>query len=393
MFLGQRMSNRLPHNPRMKTDDPGPALNSPPDEASAKAGQPPVLRSASGEGGPTINCDSLPLVASFDAALALYERDKDPFHLAAFMIRLWLGGLVLDAEAEYAEKKRASDRSLQNGEAWRQLQQIFPTILAHPQPPVLRSASAEGGSTLNSLPRHTGAAAAQLPYLASCFHRFCEADKSPLNSLRRAYLPLSIELNQGPAHSDSASHQSITPLLHHSNLLRRWCSWLDADIHLRTHRHWHLAPVCFDPDAEKRELARLGNAQRHFTELSEKSRSAWHQLFAEAAERFKNSPKWPTLGSAMADGADPLWLYPDADTLIISLWPLVTRHNWTYRDLLNVIRPALKRPDAYPSDNERDFSTYCRNVLGLQKTGRGNSSRDGRPRGWDVAQRLISALL
>src|SRR6185436_5517101 len=113
-------------------------------------------------------------------------------------------------------------------EAWRQLCEIFPNSLANSQL-----------STINS----------QLPFLISCFHRFCESDQSPVNSLRRAYLPLSIELNlesTSPLSSDgrgikgegaetlnpglrSAATSRSIGKLSSLNFLVRWCSWLDAE--------------------------------------------------------------------------------------------------------------------------------------------------------------------
>jgi hypothetical protein len=32
----------------------------------------------------------------------------------------------------------------------------------------------------------------------------------------------------------------------------------------------------------------------------------------------------------------------DLDTVVIALWPMVSPHNWTYLDLLNVIRPPAQ---------------------------------------------------
>ena len=112
--------------------------------------------------------------------------------------------------------------------------------------------------------------------------------------------------------------------------------------------------------------------------MDERARAAWLSDFTAAAERFQDSDKWGALGQAVADQSDRLWLYPDLDTLVIALWPLVKAHNWTYRDLLSVMRPALERPDAYPCDSEQNFATYCINVLGLRKVGRGASARNGR---------------
>ena len=73
----------------------------------------------------------------------------------------------------------------------------------------------------------------------------------------------------------------------------------------------------------------------------------------------------------MGAAPDRVWQYPEVDTLVIVLWPLVKAYNWTYRDLLNIIRPSLTRPKAYPCDREQDFATYCVNVLGLRKKGKG----------------------
>jgi hypothetical protein len=172
----------------------------------------------------------------------------------------------------------------------------------------------------------------------------------------------------------------------------RWCDWLDAEIHLRTHRRWHESPSCFDPDPETRHLAALGNAQRHLAKLDDRAKACWLADFATAAEHYQNSPKWSALGKAMADDSDRQWQHPDVDTLVISLWPLVKAYNWTYRDLLNVIRPALKRGDAYPCASEQDFAAYCANVLGMRKAGKGVSAKNGRPKGSDVAKEWCPAM-
>jgi hypothetical protein len=168
----------------------------------------------------------------------------------------------------------------------------------------------------------------------------------------------------------------------------RLCQWLDSEIHLRTHRHWHESPAAFDPDPETRYLAALGNAQRHLANLDLHAQTAWVHDMASAAQHFKNSPKWAALGKAMSDNSDRSWLYPEVDTLVIGLWPLVKSFNWTYRDLLNVVRPVLKRPEAYPCSAEHEFASYCANVLGLKKASRGRSAKSGRPPGFNIVQHL-----
>jgi len=319
-------------------------------------------------------------MGTFEDAEALAVSQKDPFYLAAFLFQIWLNGLLQRATAEYAEKKNPKDRSLQNGEAWRSFLEFFPF------------APKKG-----------------FGYLLTCLARFAATDDAPGNSLRRALLPVSVErYTPGDSlNSKTINHQLSTidqpglPAINHQpktsnaearRIIMRWCDWVDAAIHLRTHRHWHLAPACFSPDPETRELAALGNAQRHIASLDARARLCWLWDFATAAEKYKDSPKWTALGKAMSDDSDKLWLYADVDSLVISLWPLVKAHNWTYRDLLNVIRPGLKRPTAYPCEREQDFSAYCANVLGLRKQGKGVSAKNGRPAGSDIAKRLCPAL-
>src|SRR5262245_8562050 len=110
------------------------------------------------------NLPRLPFMKNFEDAAALFEQEKDPFYLAAFLIQCWLGGLVLRATAQYAEKKNPKERAMQSGQAWRSLLELFESI------------TRKG-----------------FGYLLSCMFRFCASDDSPGNSLRRALVPLSIE--------------------------------------------------------------------------------------------------------------------------------------------------------------------------------------------------------
>jgi hypothetical protein len=345
--------------------------NGPADPAPQKTPQSPPA-----DGQPSSR-SPLPLMGTFEDAEALAVSQKDPFYLAAFLFQFWLSGLVLRAAAEYAEKKNPKDRALQGGEAWRGFLELFPF-------------APEKG----------------FGYLMTCLVRFCASDDSPGNLLRRALVPLSAERytpsdsNVHPLPSDgrgikgeglpALNHQPKTSNAEARRTIMRWCDWVDAAVHLRTHRHWHLAPGCFSPDPETRELAALGNAQRQLASLDPRARLCWLMDFADAAERYKDSSKWAAMGKAMSDDSDKVWLYADVDTLVIALWPLVKAHNWTYRDLLNVIRPGLKRPTAYPCEREQDFSAYCANVLGLRKQSKGVSAKNGKPAGHEIATRLFS---
>jgi hypothetical protein len=91
----------------------------------------------------------------------------------------------------------------------------------------------------------------------------------------------------------------------------------------------------------------------------------------------------------MGHGGTRPWPYAEIDTLVISLWPLVTRYNWTYQDLLNTIHPAVQRPNAYPCERIQNFVAYCGNVLGLVKKGRARSAKNGKPPGHEVAEQLV----
>lgn len=327
----------------------------------------------------------LPLLRSFQDAEALFQQEHDPFYLAAFLIQCWLGGLVTHAAGQYAEIKNPKDRSLQAGESWRSLVEFFDL---KPDKPC--------------------------QYLLSCLFRFSAEDDSPGNSLRHALVPLMIEHRLtgnyfGPAIPLATFHSPPATLLRLT--LLRWCDWLDAEIHLRTHRRWHESPACFNPDPETRHLAALGNAQRQLSKLDDRAKACWLVDFAAAAEHYRNSPKWSALGKAMADDSDRQWQYPDVDTLVIALWPLVKAYNWTYRDLLTVIRPAFARPKSspfptphsalrtspgaalrYPCSREQDFASYCVNVLGLRKASKGLSAKNQRPKGYDIAIQFCPAL-
>jgi hypothetical protein len=82
------------------------------------------------------------------------------------------------------------------------------------------------------------------------------------------------------------------------------------------------------------------------------------------------------------------WPHPELDEAVISLWPLVQRHNWTFGDLLGVLRDVLPNSDIYPCQNERNLATYCAFTLRLRRFGHGKTARDSRPPGYELALRL-----
>ena len=296
--------------------------------------------------------------------VALSKKEKDNFYIVALHIQRWLAALNKETVVEYAEKKNPRDRVLQTGSAWRGFSEIWGDL---PDP--------------------------QFCYLFTCLARLTTYDDPVSRCLAEARFPLKIEHERsgdyfGPQTPDlSARPAELAQLLRRT--AERWCDWLDAAHQLHIHGNWRHFPIYFDTDIEKRDLAGLGLAQRNYAELNDWMKGAWHHLHAKFAQQFIHSPKWLTVGQAQASQQERLWPYQEIDTTIIYLWPLLKRHNWTYTDLLRVVRSLCQRPDAYPCAREQDFATYCTTVLGLRKKGRGKTTKNRRPPGYDVAHRLF----
>jgi hypothetical protein len=273
-------------------------------------------------------------------------------------IQVWLAHLVKDSAADYAEKKNPADRSPQTGQAWRS----FPARFGPPTGPVCTSAL----SALHDF--------------ASCAHPLAALVADALNAL-------ALEL-QNDAFA-KAKTQNDGQIVEPVSTVQRLCDWLDAAIHFSTHSFWHHARFCFDPDPEKRDLAAMGLTQRYFARQSDYTKAVWHYLHSVWAGQFKDSPKWLTVGQAMLAPEPEPWTYQQLDTVLIYVWPLVKRHNWTYRDLLNVLCPILARPNAYHCQTEQDLAAYASNVLGLHKTGRGATAKNRRPSGCAIVPLLF----
>jgi hypothetical protein len=306
----------------------------------------------------------LPFMKSIAEAKELCQEKQDPFYLTAVMIEAWLGDVVLRAAAEYAEKKNAKERTMQRRQAALGFQEVF----GH-------------------------ADDEDFPHVWECLLRFAEYDDVQAQMLHRALIPLSYEHDSygdyvGLKTMELAkSRAEVVRLMRRS--VERWCDWLDSLVHFKIHASWHLAPVMFDPDSEKRELAVLGVNQRNFAQLGDFGKKWWEWHHGEASVRFQDSPKWQTLGRAMAEDKERIWNHPDVDSAIIRIWPLLKRNNWTYREMRSVVQMVLPKRRRYPLESDQDFSAYCANVLGLSKSGKkGRSKRGAQPRGWEVAVKL-----
>jgi hypothetical protein len=177
--------------------------------------------------------------------------------------------------------------------------------------------------------------------------------------------------------------------------LLRLCDWIESRLHFGTHNAWYRAPDCFSDDPEKTHLANIGIAQRHLAKFSERDRKRWEGIHERAAAKHQDDlKKWGTVGKVQHNPEPRTWTHPDVDALIIGLWPLVVRYNWTYSDLLNVLDKLLPAPPAngdraYPLDSEASLKVHCRTICGLTKIKRGKTTAK-MPEGWMIAEKLFS---
>lgn len=80
------------------------------------------------------------------------------------------------------------------------------------------------------------------------------------------------------------------------------------------------------------------------------------------------------------------------DKTIIFLWPLLKRYNWSYRELLTLVRSLLDCADTYPCQSDHQLAAYCSTVLGLRQAGLTTAPKDRALPGQAVAERLFKFL-
>lgn len=294
--------------------------------------------------------------------VALGRIEQDGFYLDSLLIHAWLNQLLVQGVADYAERKHPKNWGMQTGQAQRAFLQIFGHIREE-----------------------------ELHRLLQSYYRFTEYDDPLAAILFRALVPLSIEHeSQYDFIRSRISDVAERPrefVLSMQETLDRWCDWVDAVIHLQVHGHWHLSPECFPQDARSQFVASPG-IQRCLAPITDSGVPTPGFFLSRGSLRGKQPPKWPVLAREMSSPPQRPWAYPEADEAIISLWPLVNRHNWTYTDLLRVLRDLLSEASVYPCQTERNLATYCTHTLRLRKNGHGKTAREDRPSGYHVALRL-----
>jgi hypothetical protein len=280
--------------------------------------------------------------------------------MTAFMLEARLGEVTCRIVDEFANERSASKRDFQTGVA----AELYVRMFGH-------------------VPD------SELHHLFQSVLRFAGYDDPQSRLLGKAFWATSKEMpiQEWSAYGKPVSHTNLAAFIR--SVLRRICDWVDAFSHAQMHAFSHWAPVAFDPDPEKRELALLGFQHRGFHAMTDFQKTWWQWHHQEASERLSDPAKWSMVGKGMTSEATTLQNYPALDEAVILFWPLMLKHHWTYRDMANVLRSVAPSPISYPCEREQDLATYCANVLGLRKKGKkGKTTKDGLPPGSEIARAL-----
>jgi hypothetical protein len=312
---------------------------------------------------------------SIPDAVAVSEEKGDSFYLDAFMFQAWVGECICHVVQEYSRTNPA-ERSLQSGQARRAFQHLF------------------GNATENDQ-----------AYLYYHLLRLAAFEDSLASRISDALVLLYFEHDLEGAYFNPRiiPPVQLTPEAHRSNPKRlnllaaetfpRLADWLDAILHLESHEMSHYAPQCFDPDPEKRQLATLGLKSQSLATASDQSKAAY-KSHLEALAELKDTPKWKAFEVGARTSAEGVWPFEEADTCIILLWPLLTKHGWSMGQLYNILRVRLSSPSDYPLNSLQDFITHCSTKLGLHSNQLTSpeTALTSLP-GYHVAQRIISQHL
>jgi hypothetical protein len=236
---------------------------------------------------------------------------------------------------------------------------------------------------------------ATLPAILKCCRRYATEETCHAHTVRDACTLLEWELHFRALPYDLENPDRNPPDAKQTSLvLGRLCDWLESRIHEMTHRASYLCPDMFSPNADIAHLASLGFVQRKLAKLPARDKERFHGLLDRGAEKYEGTKLWPRVGKAMHDPQPGKWRHPKVDEIVISLWPLVLRHNWTYADLLKVLDrllPAASHNEdrEYPLDCEDSLKMHCRSTCGLTKNKKGKSA-EGMPEGWPIAEKLFA---
>jgi hypothetical protein len=305
------------------------------------------------------------LPASFLSPAETDEQESFTFY--ALMIHAWLKDLLDEAVQDYARKPTGKYSGMQTGQAHRR----FLSIFGH----------------LND---------AEFQRLSQNMYRFTTCNDPLAVILFRALDALSIEHESAGdfvgTRAPDASERPRESLRWMRESMDRWFEWVDAFVHVQTHAQWHLAPERFQSDPARRRSMAGDFSRSHLENLRAVHQSDWQVAHSDTSRFYRELPLWQLLPQPVLSQPQRPWPHPELDEAILSLWPLVKRHHWTFGDLLTVLRDLRDDSEAYPCQSERNLAMYCLHTLRLRKTVTGKTAKRDRPNGYHVAVRLFPPL-
>ncbi len=221
---------------------------------------------------------------------------------------------------------------------------------------------------------------------------YASEDTAHAYTMREALAALNLELEHRGISFEAAIRD-----VEQTRLVLGWlCDWLESGLHFLVHQSWYNCMDAFSPDAEISHLSNLGFVERHLKNLPARDKERFHGLLDRAATKHGETKLWSQVGKVMHDPQPRTWTHPEVDAMVIGLWPLDVRYNWTYADLLKVMDKLLPLPRAneerkYPLDSVESLKVHSRSVCGLAKRTKGKTAK-GMPDGWPIAQKLFTAM-
>jgi len=299
------------------------------------------------------------------ASLLPSAEGEDSFGFDALMIHTWLKDLLDEAVQNYASKRNGRYSAMQSGQAQRR----FLSIFGHPND-------------------------TDFQRLSQNMYRFTTCEDSLAVILFRALDALSLEHESSGNFIGSRAPDTLERPRESLRWMResmdRWFEWVDAFVHVQTHAQWHLAPECFQPTRRWPTASDLNHS--HLERFQAVHESGWQIAHSDTTRFYRELPLWQMLPQPVISEPQRPWPHPELDEAIISLWPLVKRHHWTFADLLTVLHDLRDDPDAYPCQSERNLAMYCLHTLRLRKTVAGRTAKRDRPNGYHVAVQLFPPL-
>jgi hypothetical protein len=132
-------------------------------------------------------------------------------------------------------------------------------------------------------------------------------------------------------------------------------------------------PAAFDETATQRsrDAAELGVLLGDKTEKTSERLIDFIKRRSELSQR-----EWRTFTKTAHENKPDDWRHPELDTFLMLIWPIVSRFNWTHRDVFDAVQKKFAGKRSYPFDAAHNLLTHCTKTLGLRTA---NKPRTPRP--------------